>query len=371
MKALILSAGSSIHTAKWANGLSRAGLRITLATQHPPNQGYDEGIDIIEFPNRGDRGYLAMIPRLRRIARRTTPDIVNAHFASGYGLTGRFLGYHPYLLSVWGSDVYRFPERSALHRWLTIGNLAAADVIASTSHCMATRVRELVPDCGAIPVTPFGVDMESFNGVHAIAADNKGPLVIGTVKGMEDIYGIDTLIDAFALVLEILDSDFDGPPVKLRLRLVGDGSRVETLKQRAADRGVSNLVDFTGPVPHSAVPDEIGRIDIFVALSREESFGVAVLEAGAAGRPVVVSDASGLVEVVRNDITGTVVPKEDSAAAADAILDLVRNPGKRLAFGQAAREHVRQSYAWDPCLANMLSVYEDTVRSFRSKNTVL
>lgn len=369
MKALILSAGSSIHTARWANGLSRAGVTVCLATQHPVRQELDADVDVIQYPYRGNLGYLLMSEKLRRVVRAMRPDILNAHFASGYGTTGRLINWHPYVLSVWGSDVYSFPARSLLHRWLITKNLNAADVIASTSHCMADEVRRLAPETGEIPITPFGIDLETFSVVPALSTDRKDTLVIGTVKAMEETYGIDTLIETFALLNKKLVASEHPLAGRISLRLVGGGSRMSSLQHLAQQLGIHDRATFVGQVPHTDVPGEIAKIDVYVALSRQESFGVAVLEAGAAGRPVVVSDAGGLAEVVRHGITGVVVPREDPRAAADALLDLVEHPEKRIALGQAARHHVRDNYAWEQCVHKMLSVYEGTLRKFGGGKT--
>ncbi len=370
MKALLLSAGSSIHTARWANGLSRAGVEVCLATQHPVRQEFDSGVEVVQFPYRGNPGYLTMSAKLRRVARAMRPDILNAHFASGYGTAGRLTNWHPYLLSVWGSDVFTFPERSPLHRWLVTKNLNAADVIASTSHCMADQVRRLAPDTGEIPITPFGIDLETFASVPALPVDRENSLLIGTVKAMEETYGIDTLIEAFALLREKLVAGGHPLARRIDLRLVGGGSRMSSLQNLVARLGIGDQVTFVGQVPHVSVPGEIAKLDVFVALSRQESFGVAVLEAGAAGRPVVVSDAGGLAEVVRHGITGIVVPRDNPGAAAEALLNLVEHPEKRAALGAAARQHVRENYAWEQCVRQMLQVYEGALQRFGEENTV-
>ena len=361
MKLLLLSPGSSIHTARWANSLSRAGVSVYLATQHPVRQTLDRDMEVIQFPYRGSPGYFLMSWKLRKLACSIRPDILNAHFASGYGTTGRLINWHPYLLSVWGSDVYRFPERSPVHRRLVKKNLLAADVVASTSHAMAGRARMLAPGLGEIPVTPFGIDLAMFSEVRALSAGARDSLVIGTVKAMDETYGIDTLIEAFALLIEQLVADGHPLADRITLRLVGDGAQTSALRSLSGKLGLADLVTFVGAVPHAEVPAELAKLDIYVALSRQESFGVAVLEAGAAGRPVVVSDASGLAEVVRDGITGIVVPREDPAAAARALFDLVTDPSKRMVLGAAARQHVRENYAWERCVEKMLSVYEGTI----------
>lgn len=364
MQALLLSAGSSIHTARWVNGLSRAGVRIVLATQHPVRHVLDPKVDVFECPYRGSIGYPLMVPWLRRVARAIRPDILNAHFASGYGTTGALINQHPYLLSVWGSDVFSFPERSPFHRWLVRRNLLAADGVASTSRYMADQVRSIAPQIGEIAVTPFGVDIGMFVRVPDLEPVGTDRLVIGTVKSMEVTYGIDTLIEAFARLRERLVTGRHPLADRIALRLVGAGSQMSALQLLAARLGLVDVIEFVGHVPHSAVPGELAKLDIYVALSRRESFGVAVLEAGAAGRPVVVSDAGGLAEVVRDGITGIVVPRENPVAAAKALFTLVSDPEVRASMGQAARRHVRERYAWEQCVERMLALYENTVRTF-------
>ncbi len=370
MRLLLLSAGSSIHTARWANGLSRAGIQIYLATQHPVRQEIDREVEVIQFPYRGNPGYFLMPFKLKKLARSIRPDIMNAHFASGYGTTGRLTRWHPYLLSIWGSDVYRFPERSPMHRALVRRNLMAADAVASTSHCMADQARTIAAGLGEIPVTPFGIDLAMFSGVPVPMRDGEDTLVIGTIKAMEQTYGVDTLIEAFALLASKLAADGHPLGKRVALRLVGDGAQMNELRSLAARLGVADRVTFVGAVPHKQVPAELAKLDVFVALSRQESFGVAVLEAGAAGLPVVVSDAAGLAEVVIDGSTGIVVPREDPAAAMGALYRLATDPPIRTAYGQAGREHVRDNYAWERCVERMLSVYERTIRKFDERKTI-
>ena len=367
MRIVFLAAGTSVHSARWVNGLSTAGIRVHLVTQHPVSNTIHPEVEVIQHPYRGDLGYLLMTAKVRRALRAIRPDLLNAHFASGYGTTARLADWHPYLLSVWGSDVYSFPAKSWLHRRLLEKNLTAADAVASTSHCMAEQVHSLTPAVGEIAVTPFGVDVRSFAAVPPLSPGPRDALVIGTVKMMSDTYGIDTLIEAFALVRQKLTAMQHPLAEKVVLRLVGDGPQIGALKALGERLGLADRITFTGWVPYEQVPAELAQLDIYAALSRQESFGVAVLEAGAAGRPVVVSDAGGLPEVVRDGVTGLVVPRENPVAAADALLRLVTDPAQRLIMGKSGRQHVHDNYAWDVCVPKMISAYEDTIRRFHER----
>lgn len=358
MKVALLAGASSIHTIRWANGLHEAGVEVHLITQDSELEPVKDGIQVYRFPNKGVLGYFSMVPGVRKLLKRLQPDIVNAHYASGYGSTARLVGYHPWMLSVWGSDVYEVPYKTCWHRWWIRKNLEAADQVASTSYCMAEQTRRIAPSLRSIAVTPFGVDIERFSS--AVAKKRNWELgtsiVIGTVKALTAKYGVDTLIRAYANLrheISYSDPDLLG---RLQLRVVGDGPERKYLESLAAELGVANTVSFVGRVPHSEVPEQLRELDIYVALSRSESFGVAVIEASAAGLPVVVSDAGGLPEVVEDGKTGFVVPADDSAAAVRALWKLVEDQELRSYMGERGLAHVSASYAWSFSVQTMVSV---------------
>ncbi|MET4161023.1 glycosyltransferase involved in cell wall biosynthesis [Marinobacterium sp. MBR-111] len=361
MKIALLSGASSIHTVRWANGLSGAGHEVHVITQQSIVDPFDKEVKVHLFPFRGVLGYFTMVPAVRKLLRVIQPDIVNAHYASGYGTTARLVDYHPWVLSVWGSDVYDFPHKSPVHKWLVKKNLRAADQVASTSHCMANETRRLTPELTDIAITPFGVDLKAYIGLKPQMAEPKPKLVIGTVKTMKPTYGVDTLIEAYALLLKSLQTKPQLNAPALELRLVGGGEQTAELQALANRLGVAGSVNFVGRVPHLKVPMELAKLDIYVALSRAESFGVAIIEAGAAGRPVVVSDAGGLPEVTIEGETGFVVPRENPQVAAVALEKLVLDAKLRHRMGTTAQAHVAQHYSWDACIEIMLGVYGKTL----------
>lgn len=359
----LLSGANSIHTVRWANGLSAAGHQVHVISQHGPDDDLHKDVTLHLFPFRGVIGYFLMVPKVKKILQKLRPDIVNAHYASGYATTARLAGQRPWILSVWGSDVYDFPYKSPLHKWLVIGNLQSADAVASTSHCMARQTRSLATGLDRIYITPFGVDMAAYEAIEPAAKNSQQSLVIGTVKTMASKYGIDTLIEAFVLLLNKLNETRPDIAKNLKLRLVGGGPQIDEYKALVAHLHVENKVSFIGRVPHDQVPQELARLDIYVGLSRldSESFGVAIIEASAAGRPVVVSDAGGLPEVTLRDETGLIVPRENPNAAADAMLKLVLDPELRRKFGVAGKRHVANTYSWPACVQQMVDVYQQTI----------
>ncbi|MBK9576271.1 MAG: glycosyltransferase [Fibrobacteres bacterium] len=361
MRVLLLSPASNIHTQRWANGLVERGIDVHVASWHMPLPGYLPEVVHHDLPWKGGKGYFLNGPAFRKVIKEYKPDLVNAHYASGYGTLSRWVKNTPLLLSVWGSDVYDFPNESPVSRWLLIGNIAAADALASTSHAMSVQTQKWCKGTRPIAVTPFGIDINRFQ--ITARSDKRDEIRIGTIKTLLPKYGIDLLLKAFALLRARVDQAVSE---RLRLEIVGGGESREELEKLAGSLGISEVTSFVGKIPHADVPSRLARFDIYVALSRldSESFGVAVLEASACGVPVVVSDVGGLPEVVVHGETGLVVPREDPHAASLALEQLVLDRGKIMMMGNSGREHVVRSYSWEKSLDIMLETYQNLLNSF-------
>lgn len=127
-----------------------------------------------------------------------------------------------------------------------------------------------------------------------------------------------------------------------RFMLVGDGEDRERLSRLAQDRGLAERVIFTGF--RSDVPRLLAASDIVVLPSLWEGLPICLLEAMAAGRPVVASAVDGSVEVVLPGQTGLLVPPEHPQALAEAIAFLIEHPQVRARFGERGQERVRQRF---------------------------
>jgi len=359
MKILLVAPASNIHTQRWANGLAGRGLEVHVASIHPPLQGYSEGVHIHSLPSWKGVGYIFAAPLLQRISREIQPDIINAHYATGYGTLARLAKCSPLVLSVWGSDVYDFPLKSSIHRWWLRRNIAAAHKLASTSNAMAIHTMQFCHGPRSIAITPFGIDVGCFFPASRV---DDGVIRIGTIKTLLPKYGIDTLLNAFAILHSRVEQEL---AARLRLDIAGEGQQRQELEQLAKNLGISEITTFAGRIPHQEVPARLATYDVYVALSRldSESFGVAILEASACGLPVVVSNVDGLSEVVKDGQTGIVVPRENPNLAADALEKLLRDPQFARAMGQAGCAHVERNYSWESSLDTMIEVYRSTLAS--------
>ncbi len=358
MKLLLVAAANSVHVLRWANAFAERNIGTHLATQHDPIAGFAPAVHIHRLPHTGGLGYFRNRAALRKLVARLKPDVINIHYASGYGTLSAAIRGTPVVLNVWGSDVFSFPHKSPVHHWLIVRNLRRADHLVSTSEAMAKEVRTLLGTDVPITIVPFGVDTALFK--PASARPKNGPLVIGTVKTLAQTYGIDILLRSFALVPTRMQDR------EVRLRIVGTGPQEAELRALSKSLGIADRVEFRGAITHAEIPAELASMDVFAALSRSESFGVAVIEASACGLPVVVSDVGGLPEVVRDGITGMLVPVNDPQAAANAFTQLLSDDGKRSRMAAEGRRWTRSAFDWQACVDRMIDVCSKALNTPRS-----
>ncbi len=360
MRILILGDGGSAHIQKWVISLAEKGIEIGLFSLHHFNDDVYKTVSKITILNNpsyknarsvfSKLSYLTNTNLLKKQLELYKPDILHAHYATSYGLLGTKTNFQPYIISVWGSDVYDFPKKSSLHKNLVKRTLSKASIICSTSYCMKDETLKYTNT--SIEIVPFGVDTEIFKPGGENSSDKK-EITIGIIKSLEKKYGIDFLIKAFSEALKKTDKN-------LKLLIVGDGSKKAVYVKLCNDLQIADKVVFTGRVTHNDVIKYHKQIDVFVCLSilDSESFGVSLVEAMACGKPVIASDVAGFKEVIGNSDNGIIVPKNSFKEAADAICFYLENPDEAARKANNARKHVLQQYDWNKNVEQMISVYQ-------------
>lgn len=354
MKILIIGALNSNHTKRWANAMAIHGHHVLVA--HRPDQTDDMGdlhpsVKAVPLKYGGKSySYYLNVPSLKRIYRDFAPDVVNAHYASGYGLLARLAKVRPLVISMWGSDIFDYPYKSKFNHSVIVKNLNYCDAIASTSFAMADEARKVLgqPD-RQIAVTPFGVDVNKFSPTEK-TVENTRP-IIGIVKYLEPIYDIPLLIKAFAVVCQKSE-------VKPLLHIYGGGRLLDDLKNLAKSLGVEDDVVFFGTIPNAQVAKALQSFDVFVNCSIKESFGVAIVEAMACGLPVVATDTAGFREVVDDGVTGFILADREPATMAQKIMELLNDGDLRKVMGSAGRKKVLELYDWEKNKSIMENLYK-------------
>jgi glycosyltransferase involved in cell wall biosynthesis len=292
----------------------------------------------------------------RRLLREIDPQLIHFHFVSEGGRAFYWDGVKaPMVASTWGQDVIfdKGPDPKAEGSLRKM--LAKCRLVTATTHQLARETARYMPPGRPIYVIPFGVDLTRFADPVGWAPPTTSTVTLGFVKWLKPKYGPDVLIEAFSKVHTARPNT--------KLVLAGKGEMQEQLQARVNQLGLQNAVQILGRVDHAQVPALIRSFDVMVMPSvyESETFGVAAIEASAAGVPVVASRVGGVPEAVLHDQTGLLVPPRDVEALAGACITLIDDPERRRQMGEAGRRFVKRHYSWPDNAALMAEVYRSAI----------
>ena len=154
------------------------------------------------------------------------------------------------------------------------------------------------------------------------------------------------------------------------LVLVGEGPLRADLEARVAELGITGAVHFAGYVPQAETASWYRTADVFALSSDFDNSPNAVLEAMAAGLPIVSTDVGGLRDYVTPAAGGTLTPKGDAPAFAAALLDWLSNRDRAAAAGRYNRQQTLERFSWTISAQTMLAVYQRVIDQFARRRTV-
>lgn len=289
--------------------------------------------------------------RLWKLLRSQPTDIVHTrNFGTvDCGLVARLAGRRVLVHSEHGWDMSDLsggnPKYIRLRRWLA--------PLATRWLAVSANIRDWLESTVRVSASKL---VQIYNGVDADRfepGDNQGDdqgldtLHAGFVGRLEDVKNPQSMLRALA---RLNAQDDLTRPVKLTI--VGGGSRLESLKEQAAQAGIDDCVDFLGARPD--VPELMKQFHVFVLSSFNEGISNTILEAMACGLPVVATDVGGNPELIVEGATGRLYPSDDDEALAACLRDYAQNEALRQAHGEAARRRIDKHFTLDV----MVSAYE-------------
>jgi glycosyltransferase involved in cell wall biosynthesis len=346
MRIVLLSYANAEHTHKWIRGLAARRHEIFLFSQdgHLPE---NLPVDATVFPGRSPFSYLKNDVRVVRRIKRIQPDIVHAHYATGYGFWGVMQRSAPLIVSVWGTDIADARQGRPFARVICRRALRRARAVTATSRFLVEETKAFERTLeGRIFHVPFGVvtDHSSAPKEH-----RDGPVTIVFAKVYLDNYAPDLVLKSFAAAR----SKFPD----LRLVMMGGGPRQEALEALAESLKVSDAVTIHGWVMPEQAKQIIREADIMVMPSYRESFGVAAVEASYFGLPVIATKVGGVPEIVRNSETGILIEPGDGEALTAAMKRLAESAALRSKMGRAGHEFVLRAYSFADSVESMETIY--------------
>jgi glycosyltransferase involved in cell wall biosynthesis len=252
----------------------------------------------------------------------------------------------------WSFTMHGPLELDEVERHRIAEKVRRADLVVCISDfARAQLMRQVEPSCwDKLHVVHCGVEplLYAPNGDGPRPAG--GPLQVVSVGRLAAMKGFPVLIDALAALGR------DGPPV--RLTLVGDGPDADALRAQAQRAGVS--VEFAGALSADEVARVVRRADVFCLPSFAEGVPVVLMEAMAAGLPVVSTAVMGIPELVADGVSGILVPPGRSDALAGALRTLAEDPLVRRSLGEAGRSTVLRAFDVDESARTLLELFSQT-----------
>lgn len=352
-----LIGGDATAVASLARVQERAGHEVFVVTSNSPAVDdaprvyrvgpIQDGRDLDRITVRRLRTMAAVRRWCRREMPRLGPDVVHAHSPDlGFAAAGEahrrripiVITCHGLWFPVWGAWSLRGRAE------ITLLRRSEYDAIATVARADADALRSR--GFRRIVHVPNGVDAEEFSGPRRQPQDLRF-LFAGRHEPQK---GLDVLLEAVSALRRE-----SGPP--FRVVLLGDGSLTPALKRRARALGLDGIVTFAGRLERADVVRAYREASAFVLPSRYEGFPIAILEAWAAGLPVIATGVGGVAEICGPE-NAILVPPGSPSALATAMDTLLRDPGLRQRLGSSGHQLVRERFTWDAVSARYREVYE-------------
>jgi glycosyltransferase involved in cell wall biosynthesis len=265
-------------------------------------------------------------------------------YSNVFGLPGAFLGGVPVRL---GSRRELNPDKSAARiRLQRLAYAFAMRVVANSSASAGFVVNEGIAR-SKVAIIPNGLEAKAFRP----SAPRGRVTRVVTVANLRPEKGHETLIAAAALLARSCPD--------LRYLIVGDGARRHELEALARVKGVDRIIEFAGH--REDVPELLAASDVFVLPSMSEAFPNSVIEAMAAGLPVIASSVGGLLDLIEPTRTGLLVPPGNAGKLAAALKRLHDDPQRAAAMGAEARRDVLSRYSFDRMVLAFEELYETSL----------
>lgn len=371
---VLLVGGTEMQTLHQVRVLADAGYRVTVCCFYQCDEGMraemeKAGARVVLLGEERASGYWSLLRRLVAFFRQERPDIVHVQYmAPGFipVLAARLAGVRTVFATV------HQPGRPYGRKAHLLLRTAAR--LCTAFFCNSRAVEESwFGDSALIDPARLStrrhwtihnaVDVEKI-AAHAAAADvaalrsefslGAGP-VVGCVGRLRHEKGQALLLEAFA---EAVKQHSD-----VRLLMVGDGPDLGSLEMFSKSLGIAEKVIWLGARPSEAVFRLYGVMDILAVPSQFEGFGLTAAEAMSAGLPVAATHVDGLAEVVVDGETGLLVSPGDSAAFADALAKLLKEPDVARAMGRRGLERVQRTFSMQRYAHATLAAYRQATGS--------
>jgi glycosyltransferase involved in cell wall biosynthesis len=348
---------------RWITFFARRGHTVTVLEGFGNGEGaeLDERIQVIRYDARGRiRLPFASALHARRVVRgilaRLQPDVVHAHTARPYGWQAGLAGYHPYVVTTWGSDVL-LPLRGWRGRFWQHRTLSRADLVTVVSDYMGAAAVRNGAIADRVIEIQFGVDTRRYvaasvprASLRRLAIDER-PFVFSP-RAIKPIYNHETILEAFGRLgtgYQLVMTSRNAEAVHL-----------EWLRAEIARRGLADRVRLVGDAAEDDMLALYQAAAVVVSAPHSDAFPISLLEAMACGTPMVVGDLPGIRAVLEGVIPTAIVPTRDAEALAAALRRTLELPAdERARLGASLRELAVRTADYEANMLRMEGFYRE------------
>jgi sugar transferase (PEP-CTERM/EpsH1 system associated) len=302
-----------------------------------------------------------MYVRLFRILKQIRPHIVHSHnYVLRYTLPSALLAGVPAMTHTIHNVAHKEVDRvGQCIQWIAFRGLVHPVAIAQE---VVTTYRQVYGP-RTLTLIPYGIPVEVFSRAACHRESwreregfHESDLLYVCVARFFHQKNHSTLIEAFA----------NGPARDPRCKLIlaGDGGLQAAVEAQAQSLGIRSQVRFLGR--RDDIPDVLAAADVFVLASLWEGSPLSVMEAMAAGRPVIATTVGGVPELLDDGVHGFLVSPGDARALSEAMLHLMRNPGERVRMGSAAAIRARERFDHRQMVKAYEALYQSLLSNARS-----
>jgi glycosyltransferase involved in cell wall biosynthesis len=357
INSITLYGGGEVWMLTVMKALAERGYSVTLICKPEAEiikYANKETIEVLPIRIAGDFDPFT-ISRLIKIYKKGKFDIVIANVGKDIrlaGLVAKFvsgvsvIALHQVDREIKNNLRYRFTYNS-LANMIVVNSFATKNTLLKSAPWLLDK---------NIKVVYHGIDYEKFSiantkDIRTELGLSQQDLIIGFVGRLSVQKGVKYMLDAFKLVAEKFKN--------VHLVIVGTGELEEMVKESATELNLEDRIHLLGF--RKDIPDLMRTFDIFLLPSLWEGFGIVLIEAMAAGKPVVATNTSSIPEIVEDGRSGILVPPENAEAISDALKKIISEPELRTKFGKEGQKIVCEKFTTD----RMINDYEKIFQSLQ------
>ena len=348
LKILILADAASFHTERYIEELNRQGCIIRLLSLEKGTMPFTA------LKRRGSiksLHYYFSVKQIKKEIEDFKPDLISAHFASGYGFTAALANKNynlPLIVNVWGSDILIVPHKSFLHRRKTRYALSNADYVIGDSNYLLTEVKKLTPIEQSMTV-PWGIEQKHLS-LHKNNYHLSRPLKILVPRPHEIVYNNLFIVESLASLIN---------ENKIELTFPAFGSLYDDFKNKTS-KVVGDKIRYYQKKDRSEFLKYFASHDVYLSASQSDSSPVSLIEAMALGLIPIAADIDGVKEWL-NRQSGFLFKQNDQQSLINCILDILDSDDTFFSMRQSNLKKVTNEAVFEKNIADQITVMRKLV----------